>query len=445
VKGAGAIWDTADRFHFVYQPVTGDAEVVARVGSITEADVWSKAGVMIRESLTPESRHASMFASAGKGYAFQRRLTTGAYTDNTAGRRDTPPGWVKLVRAGDLFTAYRSTDGVTWTKVGADTVPMVATVYVGLAVASHDRDDATTTTAVVDSFKLTAAAAANGSPSVSITSPATGTQVTLPTTVAIAANASDPESRMASVDFYAGSTLIVRDTTAPYSANWTPSGAGTYALTAVAHDADGGSSTSGTVSLTVNTATNKAPTVSLTSPLAGTSFTAPATVTLSATASDPENQLARVEFYAGSARIGTDTTAPYSFSWTNVAAGTYSITARSFDAAGASATSGAASITVSAATTSTAAPKTVAFTASTDHATNVTNYVLKIFAATADTAKATAVATSDLGKPTPSSTGEITVDRATFFGALAAGTYQATVTAIGPSGQTPSTSITFTR
>ncbi len=54
---------------------------------------------------------------------------------------------------------------------------------------------------------------------------------------------------MTSVDFYAGSTMIVRDTTSPYSATWAPSTAGTYALTAVAHDADGGSTTSGTVNV----------------------------------------------------------------------------------------------------------------------------------------------------------------------------------------------------
>ena len=441
VKAGGTdIWGTADQFHYVYQPVTGNVEVIARVASITKTNRWAKAGVMVRESLAADARHAMVVTSISKGYAFQRRPDPGADTVHTSGGSGGPPGWVKLVRSGDLFEAYRSADGVSWTKIGSDTIPMSDTVYVGLAATS--RNATTATTVLNDNVKITAAASANQSPAVSVTSPASGTSVTLPTTLTITASASDPENRMNCVDFYAGSTLILRDTTAPYSANWAPAAAGTYALKAVAYDSDGGSSTSSSVNVTVNPAGNSAPSVSLSSPAAGASFTAPATVTVSATASDPENALARVEFFAGTTRIATVTTAPYSFSWTNVAAGTYSLTAVAYDAAGASATSAARSITVS---TVLSPPKTVVFAASADHATNVTKYVLKIYAATANPATATPIATSDMGKPTPASNGDITVDRATFFSGLATGTYLATVTAVGASGQTQSDSISFTR
>ena len=68
---------------------------------------------------------------------------------------------------------------------------------------------------------------------------------------------------------------------------------------------------------------NQAPTVGLTAPANGATFTAPASVAMTASASDPEGQLARVEFYNGTTLLGTDTTAPYAWSWTNVAAGTY--------------------------------------------------------------------------------------------------------------------------
>ena len=87
----------------------------------------------------------------------------------------------------------------------------------------------------------------------------------------------------------------------------------------------------------------------------------------------------------------------------------------------------------------------VAFTASADHATNVTSYRLEIFAASANPATSTPIASSDLGKPTPDATGTITVDRATFFGSLAAGQYLASVKAIGPGGQTQSAAVAFTR
>ena len=349
IKAAGRdIWDTSDQFHFMHKPITGNVDVIARVASITNADAWSKAGVMIRESLTAQSPHAMTVASVAKGYAFQRRPDTGVYSEHTAGGSGGPPGWVRLVRTGDLFESYRSTNGSTWTKIGSDTIAMSDTVYVGIAVTSHDVT--TATTAVVDNLKITASApSTNKPPAISITAPANGVQVTAPVTVTIAATVTDPEGRMASVDFYAGSTLLGRDTTAPYSYAWSAATAGTYSLKAVAHDADGGSTTSGAISVTV-----KAPT----------------------------------------------TTTP---------------------------------------------PRYVVFTRSADHATNVTRYVFKVFAAGANPATATPVATSDLGKPAPASNGDITVDRASFFNALAAGTYLGTVTAVGPAGQTPSAAVTFSR
>ena len=347
IKAAGAdIWSTSDQFRYVYQPVTGNVDVVARVSSLANTHAWSKAGVMIRESLTASSRHAMTVTSVSQGYAFQRRPDPGGYSEHTSGGAGTAPGWVRLVRTGDLFEAYRSATGTSWTRIGADTIPMGDTVYVGIAVTSHNTTMATT--AVVDSLKITAAASGgNQMPAVSITAPLNGTSFTAPSTVAIAATASDPENRMASVDFYVGSTLIVRDTTAPYSASWPASSAGTYPITAVAHDADGGSSTSAAVSVSV--------------------------------------------------------------------------------------------------TTTTTPPTKIAFKASTDHATNVTKYVFKVFTVGSNVSTATPVATSDLGKPTPSSTGEITVDRAALFNALATGSYVATVTAVGPAGQTQSATASFTR
>ena len=440
VKASGAdIWDTADQFHFVYQPVSGNAEIIARVAAITNTNPWAKAGVMIRESLTAQSRHAMVAVSAANGYAFQRRPDVGGYSVHTAGGSGAAPGWVKLVRAGDLYTAYRSANGRTWTMIGSDTIPMGNTVYVGLAATSHN--NSSLTTAVLDNFKVNATTSTNQDPAVSITSPINGASVTLPTTFTITATATDAENRMASVDFYADFTLISKDTTAPYSVTWAPSAAGTYALSARAYDADGGSSTSSAVNVIVNPPTNKAPTVSLSTD--GSSFVAPAAILLTATASDPEGQLARVDFFNGTTLLVSDTSVPYSFSWTNVAAETYTVRAVAYDAAGASATS--ASVTVIVAEATSTAPRLVAFTASADHSTNVISYLLEVFRAGADVSTATPVAFSDLGKPSPDSTNTITVDCATFFNGLATGTYIATVTAIGLSGQAQSDGVTFTR
>ena len=342
------IWDSADQFHFVYQPVTGDTEIIARLASLTNTDPWAKAGVMVREALTADSRHALMALTIGNGHAFQRRAAQGAQSLHTDGGSGTTPGWVRLVRTGDLFQAYRSSNGTTWTSVGTDTIAMGATVYVGLAVTSHNTS--ASTTATIDNLTIRSTGTGNQNPAVSITQPVSGGSYQVPASLTITANASDPENRMMSVDFFANGTLIARDTTAPYSTGWSSSTPGTYSLTATAYDGDGGSSSSSPVTVTVN-ATNQAPTVSLTAPSNGATFSAPATITLNANASDPEGQLARVEFFSGSSRLGTDTTAPYSFTWSNVPAGSYALTAVAFDSSGASATSSSVNITLQGTTT----------------------------------------------------------------------------------------------
>jgi regulation of enolase protein 1 (concanavalin A-like superfamily) len=138
VKGGGAdIWSTADGFQYAYTALSGDASVVARVASVENVAAWTKAGVMIRETLGASSAHALMLVSAGKGVAFQRRTTTGGVSTST-GAAGAAPRWVRLARAGHTITASVSTDGASWTVVGSDTFTMTPTVYVGLAVSSHD-------------------------------------------------------------------------------------------------------------------------------------------------------------------------------------------------------------------------------------------------------------------------------------------------------------------
>jgi len=186
---------------------------------------------------------------------------------------------------------------------------------------------------------------------------------------------------------------------------------------------------------------NVPPTVSLTSPTGGATFAAPATITLTATASDPEGRLAKVAFYNGSTLLATDTSAPFSFAWSGLAAGTYQLKAVATDADGGSASSTTATVTVS---TSTGLTNRVAFTASVDHAI-VTSYLLEVFASTANPATAASIASSNLGKPTPDSTNQIIVDRTTFFGGLAPGSYLVTVASVGAGGTTRSAAISFTR
>ena len=103
------------------------------------------------------------------------------------------------------------------------------------------------------------------------------------------------------------------------------------------------------LTLNLQAPANQAPTVALTAPGDGASFSAPASISLTATAADSDGTVAKVEFYNGANLLGSDTTSPYAFAWANVAAGTYSLTAKATDNAGAVTTSAARSITVQAA------------------------------------------------------------------------------------------------
>jgi len=146
------------------------------------------------------------------------------------------------------------------------------------------------------------------------------------------------------VAFYANGTLVGTDTTSPYSVSWTNVGVGSYTLTAVATDNAGATTTSAPVH--VNVSPNSPPSVSITAPGDGTSFTLPLATTISAAASDADGTVKQVVFYANGALIGTDTTSPYSVTW-SPAVGSYTLTAVATDNAGATSTSAAVHVTVS--------------------------------------------------------------------------------------------------
>jgi hypothetical protein len=139
VSASGAdIWDYADGFHFVYSPLVGDGQILARVVGLQNSDIWAKAGVMIRESLDADSTHAFMAITAGNGAAFQRRPAQGALSLHTAGPAVTVPYWVQLVRSGTNFTASISSNGVNWVTVGSAVIPMNSWAFAGLAVTAHN-------------------------------------------------------------------------------------------------------------------------------------------------------------------------------------------------------------------------------------------------------------------------------------------------------------------
>jgi len=147
IRGSGAdIWNSADAFRFTYKTLSGDGQIVARVDSVGATDVWAKAGVMIRQSLTADSAHAMVVVTPGNGVAFQRRAVAGASSVHTPGANVTAPYWVRLVRAGSTLTVYQSVDGSTWTLIDSQTINFTGNVYIGLAVTAHNNSALNTST-----------------------------------------------------------------------------------------------------------------------------------------------------------------------------------------------------------------------------------------------------------------------------------------------------------
>ncbi|HEY8401667.1 MAG TPA: Ig-like domain-containing protein [Cytophagaceae bacterium] len=194
--------------------------------------------------------------------------------------------------------------------------------------------------------KLIFTQAGNMAPTVSITSPSNNASYTAPASVTINANAADADGTISKVEFYQGTTLLATVTSSPFNYTWTNVAAGTYSITAKAYDNENASTTSSAVSITVNAPTNQAPTVSITSPANNASFTEPASVTINTNAADADGTISKVEFYQGTTLLATVTSSPFNYTWTNVAAGTYSLTAKAYDNNNASTTSSAVSITV---------------------------------------------------------------------------------------------------
>jgi regulation of enolase protein 1 (concanavalin A-like superfamily) len=149
VVGVGAqIYGTADAFHFVYQPLSGDGTIMARLVSLQGGSRYASVGVMIREALSAGSTNAKTadWPSYG-GIYFDVRTTTGGGTSEPGNVSATLPYWVRVTRSGNTFTSYTSSDGANWVQLGASqTISMAQNAFMGLAVTSGSTTALTTAT-----------------------------------------------------------------------------------------------------------------------------------------------------------------------------------------------------------------------------------------------------------------------------------------------------------
>ncbi|MEL7170835.1 MAG: T9SS type A sorting domain-containing protein, partial [Bacteroidota bacterium] len=142
ITGAGDVWGDADDFHWAYQAIEGNVSIRARLTRIAAPYDWSKAGLMVRESLARGSAHAFLVATPTRGTHLQTRDSTQAMMASHALTDDDPAVWLRLDRIGHVFTAFVSDDGQTWTPHGSFPVSMGPGVLVGLASTATDLDGA---------------------------------------------------------------------------------------------------------------------------------------------------------------------------------------------------------------------------------------------------------------------------------------------------------------
>jgi len=141
VQGAGNdIWGTSDQFHYIWQATSVDGTLTAEVASQQNTDPWAKAGVMFRASTDPSAPYYAVYITPANGVNVQYRTAQGAEAMSIA-FAGTAPVFLKASRSGNVFTAYSSTNGTTWTQVPGSTVTLSnlsGTLLAGLAVTSHN-------------------------------------------------------------------------------------------------------------------------------------------------------------------------------------------------------------------------------------------------------------------------------------------------------------------
>ncbi len=155
VSGSGEdIWGSSDEFSFAYTGWNADGTFIARLTSQQNTDPWAKAGIMLRESLTPGSRYVMITLTPRGDTGMQARTAVNGSTTFTSAVQQFMPSWLRLVRSGTTIHASHSGDGVSWVPIGSVTIDLPAALFAGLAVSSHR--DGTLGTATFDNVSINA-------------------------------------------------------------------------------------------------------------------------------------------------------------------------------------------------------------------------------------------------------------------------------------------------
>ncbi len=144
LTGAGKLASRSDSGLFVWQTLTGDGDITVRLASLADATSQSRVGIMIRESLAADSKHAFIgLDSTGYVRWLRRTKTTGNTSISTVSLLNRENAWLRLSREGATIRAHVSTDGNSWVQVASANIDLGSSSYIGLAVAGGGEQPAT--------------------------------------------------------------------------------------------------------------------------------------------------------------------------------------------------------------------------------------------------------------------------------------------------------------
>ncbi len=309
---------TDGRFSVRVSGVEDDVEVLYATKENSNTSLWPV--LEVETSGGNQSPTVSITAPAdGAVYQDGDDITITADASDSDGTIDN----VEFFEDGNTLQVV-STSPYTYTWID----PPVGT-HVLTAVATDDAQATTTSSAIT--------VRVNEAPSVSFTAPANGASFTDGDVITLTADASDNDGTIANVEFLEDGNSLQIVSSAPYTYDWSGAPVATHVLTAVATDNDG-ATTSVDITISVDPA-NGAPTVSITAPTGGASYTEGDNVTITADATDSDGSIASVEFFEDGTSLQVISTAPYTYTWINPPLGTHVLTAVATDDAGATTTS----------------------------------------------------------------------------------------------------------
>jgi endoglucanase len=283
-------------------------------------------------ALSTTSTSVSFTVGGGGNTAPTVSLTSPTANQNFASGAAVPLAATATDNSGVVNVVFRVDGNI----VNTDTTSPYSFSATGLANGTHtatatatdNGSPALSTTSSTVTF--TVGAGGNTAPVVTQTSPTAGASFAAGASITFSGTATDNVS-VQRCEFLVDGNIVGTDTTSPYSVALTTVAAGSHTTQVRCFDAGSPvlSTTTSAIAFTV-TAGNTAPTVSLTSPTAGQNFAAGASVPLAATATDNSGVI-RVDFSIDNVLVGSDTSSPYTFSATSVAAGSHTATATAVD------------------------------------------------------------------------------------------------------------------